>query len=162
MTRILFVCLGNICRSPTVEAVARAEFARARLDVEVDSAGTAGYHVGEAPDPRSIAAGAAFGYDLSPLRARKIVADDFHRFDRVFAMDRDNLRDLRALRPHDGVEPALFLGDDEVPDPYYGDAAGFERVIVLARRGVADLADELRGNARAMRSRDARLPTHRR
>lgn len=148
MTRLLFVCLGNICRSPTVEAVARAEFARAGLRVEVDSAGTAGYHVGEAPDPRSIAAGAAFGYDLAPLRARKIVADDFRRFDRVLAMDRDNLRALRALRPQGGVEPVLFLDDAEVPDPYYGDAAGFERVIMLAREGVAALVAQLRAAGR--------------
>ena len=148
MTRILFVCLGNICRSPTAEAVARAEFARAGLDVEVDSAGTAGYHVGEPPDPRSIAAGAAHGYDLAPLRARKIVADDFRRFDRVLAMDRDNLRDLRALRPHDGVEPALFLDGGDVPDPYYGGADDFARVVMLAREGVAALVDELRGRSR--------------
>lgn len=158
MTRMLFVCLGNICRSPTVEAVARAEFARAGWDVEVDSAGTAGYHVGEPPDPRSIAVGAAHGYDLSPLRARKIAADDFRRFDRVFAMDRDNLRALRALRPHDGVEPELFLGDREVPDPYYGDASGFECVVMLAREGVAALVDELRArkpDAGARRMADA-------
>lgn len=151
MTRILFVCLGNICRSPTVEAVARSEFARAGLEVEVDSAGTADYHVGKPPDPRSIAAGRAHGYDLSPLRARRIVADDFGRFDRVYAMDRDNLRALRALRPRDGVEPALFLKSDDVPDPYYGDASGFERVITLAREGVAALIDELRAREREVR-----------
>ena len=144
MTRILFVCLGNICRSPTVEAVARAEFAHAGLEVEVDSAGTAGYHVGEPPDARSIAAGAEHGYDLAPLRARKIVADDFRRFDHVLAMDRDNLHALRALRPHDGVEPALFLGDEDVPDPYYGNASDFERVVRLAREGVARMVAELR------------------
>ena len=147
MTSILFVCLGNICRSPTIEAVARAEFARAGLDVEVDSAGTAGYHVGEPPDSRSIAAGAAHGYDLAPLRARKIAVEDFRRFDRVFAMDHDNLRDLCALRPHDGVEPALFLRDAEVPDPYYGGAEGFERVVMLAREGVAALVAQLRVRA---------------
>jgi len=153
MTRMLFVCLGNICRSPTVEAVARAEFARAGLDIEVDSAGTAGYHVGEPPDSRSIAAGRAHGYDLSSLRARKIAAADFHRFDRVFAMDRDNLHALCALRLHDGVEPELFLGDREMPDPYYGDASGFDRVVMLAREGVAALiagsrARELEAGAR--------------
>lgn len=148
MTRLLFVCLGNICRSPTVEAVARVEFARAGLGIEVDSAGTAGYHVGEPPDARSIAAGAAQGYDLLPLRARKIATIDFRRFDRVFAMDRDNLRALRALRPHDGVEPELFLGDGEVPDPYYGDASGFDRVVMLAREGVATLIAGLRAQER--------------
>jgi len=148
----LFVCLGNICRSPTVEAVARAEFARAGLDVEVDSAGTADYHVGEPPDSRSIAAGAAQGYDLAPLRARKIVADDFRRFDRVLAMDRDNLRDLRALRPHDGVEPALFLGDGNVPDPYYGGVDDFACVVTLAREGVAALVAELHARHRGVRA----------
>ena len=152
MTRILFVCLGDICRSPSVEAVARVEFARAGLAVEVDSAGTAAYHVGAPPDPRSIKIGAAHGYDLSPLRARKILAEDFHRFDRVLAMDRDNLRDLRALRPHDGVEPALFLADAEVPDPYYGDARDFERVVTLARAGVAALVEELRASGRRLRA----------
>jgi len=158
MTRMLFVCLGNICRSPTVEAVARAEYARAGLDIEVDSAGTAGYHVGEPPDSRSIAAGATHGYDLSPLRARKIAADDFRRFDRMFAMDRDNLGVLRALRPHDGVEPELFLGDRDVPDPYYGDASGFDRVVMLAREGVAALIAGLRAqeiDAGARRIADA-------
>jgi len=155
MTRILFVCLGNICRSPTIEAIARTEFARAGLDVEVDSAGTAGYHVGEPPDPRSIATGAAHGYDLAPLRARRIGADDFRRFDHVLAMDRDNLRALRALRPHDGVEPALFLRDAEVPDPYYGDAEGFAHVVVLAREGVAALVARLRAADREVRAGQA-------
>ena len=157
MTHVLFVCLGNICRSPTAEAVARAEFARAGLDVEVDSAGTTGYHVGAPPDPRSIAAGAALGYDLSRLRARRIVVEDFRRFDRIFAMDRDNLRDLRALRPHDGVEPALFLRDAEVPDPYYGRARDFELVIELARKGIADLVDDLRADAFAASSQGGRF-----
>lgn len=145
MTRILFVCLGNICRSPTLEAVARVEFARAGLAAEVDSAGTAAYHVGEPPDRRSIAAGAAHGYDLSPLRARQIVAADFTRFDRILAADRANLRDLLALRRAHGTEPALFLADAEVPDPYYGGPADFEHVIALAREGMAALIASLRG-----------------
>ncbi len=144
MSRILFVCLGNICRSPTLEAVARVEFARAGLNVEVDSAGTADYHVGEPPDRRSIAAGAMHGYDLSVLRARQIVSVDFTRFDRIFAADRANLRDLERLRPECGTRPALFLGDEEVPDPYYGRDADFERVIALARQGMAALISQMR------------------
>ena len=149
MTRILFVCLGNICRSPTLEAVARVEFARAGLAAELDSAGTADYHVGQPPDPRSISIAAAHGYDLAPLRARQIIAADFTRFDHILAADRANLRDLRALRPGRGTVPALFLGDAEVPDPYYGDAVDFERVIELARRGMADLIANLRGDHNA-------------
>ncbi|MBZ0224076.1 MAG: low molecular weight phosphotyrosine protein phosphatase [Dokdonella sp.] len=144
MSRILFVCLGNICRSPTLEAVARVEFARAGLDVEVDSAGTADYHTGQPPDRRSIAAGAAHGYDLSVLRARQIVSADFTRFDRILAADRANLRDLERLRPERGAQPALFLGGAEVPDPYYGGAADFERVIALARQGMAALISQMR------------------
>lgn len=143
--RILFVCMGNICRSPTVEAVARAEFARAGIQAEVDSAGTEDYHVGEPPDPRSIRAGAAHGYDLSALRARQVVAADFERFDLLLAMDRVNLSALQRLRdPVAGVVPTLFLGDWDLPDPYYGTAADFERVIELARVGIEALMGRLR------------------
>ena len=146
-SRVLFVCMGNICRSPTVEAVARAEFARAGLDAHFDSAGTEDYHVGEPPDPRSIRVGAAHGYDLSALRARQVVPADFERFDLVLAMDRVNLRALQRLRrPGAGVEPSLFLGDRELPDPYYGTAADFERVIELARGGVVALIDRMRAS----------------
>jgi len=142
-SRVLFVCMGNICRSPTVEAVARAEFARAGLDAHFDSAGTEDYHVGEPPDPRSIRVGAAHGYDLAGLRARQVTRSDFERFDLVFAMDRVNLRALQHLR-RTGGEPTLFLGDAELPDPYYGTTADFERVIDLARVGVDALIGRLR------------------
>lgn len=140
----LFVCLGNICRSPTIEAVARAEFARAGLDVEVASAGTADYHIGRGADPRSIAFGKRHGYDLSAHRARQVRREDFEAFDHVLAMDCDNLSALRALAPA-GREPALFLGDAEVPDPYYGGDDGFEEVVALAREGVAAWITRLRG-----------------
>jgi len=147
--RILFVCMGNICRSPTVEAVARAEFALAGIDAEVDSAGTEDYHVGEPPDPRSIRAGAAHGYDLGALRARQVQPADFDRFDFVLAMDRVNLRALqRFRRSAGGTEPTLFLGDEELPDPYYGEAVDFERVIHLARGGVESLVQRLRQSGR--------------
>ena len=150
--RILFICMGNICRSPTVEAVARAEFARAGLTVEVDSAGTEDYHVGAPPDPRSIRIGAAHGYDLSGLRARQVVANDFERFDAMFAMDHANLRALQRMR-RTGVEPSLFLGDAELPDPYYGTTADFERVIELARAGIDALIQRLRASERSAHTR---------
>lgn len=139
-TRVLFVCMGNICRSPSAEAVlrelARREFPQ--LQLSVDSAGTHGYHIGEPPDPRSIAAGRARGYDLAPLRARKVVREDFHRFDWLLAMDDANLARLHDLAPAGSAGRArLFLefaGERvrrDVPDPYYGEAADFELVLDL-------------------------------
>jgi len=152
--RILFVCLGNICRSPTAEAVLRgiAEREAPELQVSVDSAGTAGYHVGEAPDGRSQETGAARGYELAPLRARKVAVGDFERFDLLLAMDRSNYETLRRLAPaalKDRVR--LFLefapesGTEEVPDPYYGGPADFEQVLDLAEAAS-------RGLLRAIRS----------
>jgi protein-tyrosine phosphatase len=122
--RILFVCLGNICRSPTAEGVFRALAAAEGLRVEVDSCGTGGWHAGEPPHPPAIAAAKARGYDLTGLRARQITRADFTRFDRIVVMDRANLRDVRALRPDGGTEPELFLTHApqhgaEVPDPWY-------------------------------------------
>ena len=135
--RILFVCLGNICRSPTVEGVARklAQQEAAHLDLQFDSAGTAGYHIGAAPDPRSMRAAAARGYDISALRARQLHAQDFHRFDLLLAMDVTNLADLRALAPHGLQDRARLFVPQGVPDPYYGDAEGFETVLDLAEHG---------------------------
>ena len=139
--RVLFVCLGNICRSPTAEAVLRGLGAREApgLTLMVDSAGTADYHVGDAPDRRSQAAGAARGYDLSGLRARQVNRDDFTRFDLLLAMDRSNRDVLLALAPPQARERVrLFMtyapesGHQEVPDPYYGGPAGFEQVLDLA------------------------------
>ena len=150
MTRLCFVCLGNICRSPTVEAVARREFARAGLRVEVASAGTADYHIGRGADPRSIRIAAAHGYDLAVHRARQFRAADFAAFDYVLAMDRANLRELQRLAPV-GAMPALFLGDAEVPDPYYGSDADFEQVVALARSGVEAWIARLRRPAGAAR-----------
>ena len=144
----LFVCMGNICRSPTVEAVARAEFARAGFVADVASAGTEDYHVGDPADPRAIAVAEARGYALARHRARQVRADDFERHDFVLAMDRANLRALQRMRPgRGGREPRLFLegtgvqgaGSDalEVPDPYYGGERDFEHVVALARAGIA-------------------------
>lgn len=152
--KILFVCTGNICRSPTAEGVARALFAHAGLDIECDSAGTHDYHAGEAPDPRSQRAALARGYDLSRLRARKIEPGDFQRFDLVLAMDRDHLRLLQRVCPaalHDKIrmflEYAPELGRDEVPDPYYGGEAGFEIVLDLCEAGARGLVGALRAKA---------------
>jgi protein-tyrosine phosphatase len=156
--RVLFVCLGNICRSPTVEAVVRALAAREApdLDLEVDSAGTAGYHVGEPPDPRACQAAARRGYDLSALRARLVEPSDFERFDLILAMDRENLAVLRRRAPsavHERVR--LFLefaphgGQEDLPDPYYGGPNGFEEVLDLVEAAAQGLLAHVRRRARA-------------
>jgi len=139
-TRVLFICMGNICRSPTAEIVfreiARREFPQ--LQLEVDSAGTHSYHVGEPPDPRSIDAAKRRGYDLTPLRARQVTPADFDRFDFLFAMDADNHSRLLAMAPAASaaravrfLEFASYPYERDVPDPYYGDRAAFERVLDL-------------------------------
>lgn len=150
--KILFVCLGNICRSPTVEAVAR-ELARREaphLQLQFDSAGTAGYHIGDPPDRRSQRAAMARGYDLSALRARQLQREDFTRFDLLLAMDDENLSAMRRLAPRDAVDRArLFLSFAPeathrcVPDPYYGEASGFDTVLDLAEHGVRALLHSL-------------------
>jgi protein-tyrosine phosphatase len=149
--RILFICLGNICRSPVVEVVARSEFARAGLDITVASAGTGDYHVGHGADPRAIASARARGYDLTAHRARQLVAADFAAFDAVLAMDNANLRTLAARCPQRyNSKLALFLpfagmaGPEEVPDPYFGEADGFEHVIELARNGAGGLLERFK------------------
>jgi len=139
-TRVLFVCLGNICRSPTAEGVLRDLAAREapQLRLDVDSAGTADYHIGAPPDPRTQSAARARGIDLSGLRARQIEGRDFERFDYILAMDEDNLVQLERLRPRDAhAQLQLFmsyapqLGQREVPDPYYGGPQDFEAVLDL-------------------------------
>ena len=150
--RILFVCMGNICRSPTAEGVARTLAERRGLvpGFEFDSAGTHGYHIGKAPDARASAAAAKRGYDLSPLRARQVNEFDFVRFDRILAMDRDNLELLRKACPEESLgKLGLFLefathhGGDEVPDPYYGGPEGFEHVLDLIEDAAAGLLDRM-------------------
>jgi protein-tyrosine phosphatase len=156
--RILFVCLGNICRSPTAEAVLRALAAREapELVLEVDSAGTAGYHVGQPPDPRTREAAARRGYDLGALRARVVEPADFERFDLILAMDRENLKVLRRRAPtlaHERLR--LFLefapeaAPEDVPDPYYGGPNGFEEVLDLVEAATRGLLAHLRGSPRA-------------
>jgi len=158
--RILFVCMGNICRSPTAEGVFRRLVAERvpGVEIEVDSAGTHDYHVGDPPDPRSIAAAARRGVDLRQLRARLIRDDDFERFDLIIAMDRLNREALLERSPAPFRERIRlfmeFAGDrevEDVPDPYYGGAPGFERVLDLAEEAAAGLLDEVLDRARPRR-----------
>jgi protein-tyrosine phosphatase len=155
--KILFVCLGNICRSPTAEGVFRAVAARDAPDLalEIDSAGTAGYHIGEPPDPRTRQAAHRRGYDLSPLRARVVEPRDFEEFDLILAMDRENLNVLHhRAPPHARERVRLFLEFApeaqvfEVPDPYYGGPNGFEEVLDLVEQASQGLLQHLRERAR--------------
>ncbi len=148
--RVLFVCMGNICRSPLAAAALRAHASEAGLRIEVESAGTHDYHVGEGADPRAIAAGRNRGYDLAGHRARRIVADDFGRCEYVLAMDRANLAYLRRLAPdaYAGrlallLEFAADAGVEEVPDPYYGGAQAFERALDLVDAAMAGFMAQL-------------------
>ncbi len=138
MTSVLFVCLGNICRSPTAEAVFRQKAKQAGLDLVIDSAGTGGWHVGAAPDPRAMEAGEQAGYSFVGQSARKVETSDFARFDYVLAMDKENLRNLETLAPQNySGHLGLFLdfakeySAREVPDPYYGGDDGFKEVVAL-------------------------------
>lgn len=152
---VLFVCLGNICRSPLAEGVFR-HLVRARgLDdrFEIDSAGTGAWHVGDPPDPRSREVAERHGVSLDGQRARQVRPSDFERFDLIVAMDDDNLRALERLRPGPGVESRATVrklrevdpepGDGDVPDPYYGGPGGFDDVYAMVRRSAEALLDEL-------------------
>lgn len=151
--RVLFLCMGNICRSPTAEGVFRriARDEAPDLRLEIDSAGTHDYHVGDPPDPRAIAAAQRRGVDLTPLRARQLDAADFERFDLLLAMDRRNVNDALALAPVHGRERLRLFLDyapeapvREVPDPYYGGADGFEEVLDLVETASRGLLQALR------------------
>nr|WP_221262692.1 low molecular weight protein-tyrosine-phosphatase [Sphingomonas kyeonggiensis] len=133
VTSVLFVCLGNICRSPLAEGALRAAAAHAGIEVEVDSAGTGGWHAGDPPDRRAQAAARRHGTDISGLRARQVRPEDFRRFDFVFALDRQNLRDLQAIAPADASAELGLLMDlvpgregSSVADPYYGEDRDFD------------------------------------
>jgi protein-tyrosine phosphatase len=155
---VLMVCLGNICRSPTAEAVLRVIAAREapELHIHIDSAGTADYHIGEPPDKRSQAAAMRRGYDMSALRARQFERGDFERFDLILAMDQANLADLQRSVPRAQRERVkLFLEfapeaqAREVPDPYYGGPNGFEEVLDLVEAASRGLLKALRERVRA-------------
>jgi protein-tyrosine phosphatase len=152
---ILFVCMGNICRSPTAEGVfrARAEAAGMGPALHLDSAGTHGYHVGGAPDKRSAAFAARRGYDLSAQRARQVGARDFETFDHIYAMDRENLVLLHEACPAQHrhklglfMQFATHAGSDVVPDPYYGSGDGFDLVLDYIEDASDGLLEHLRNN----------------
>lgn len=154
--KVLFVCLGNICRSPTAEGVLRHLAAKEApgLTLEVDSAGTADYHIGAPPDPRSQRAALHRGIDIRSLRARQVAADDFARFDLILAMDAENLRELQAMQPlYSRASLKRFLDYApevevrDVPDPYYGNAAAFETVLDLTTAAARGLLAALQERA---------------
>lgn len=151
---VLFVCMGNICRSPSAHGMVRHHLQQryAQWPVRLDSAGTHGYHIGDPPDQRSIAAAARRGITLDDLRARQVEAEDFHSFDLVLAMDEQNLHALRQLRPDNAraelqlfLEFAPSLDVREVPDPYYGGANGFEHVLDLIEQASEGLLAQIAG-----------------
>ena len=150
---VLFVCMGNICRSPTAQGVFEYLVEEARLGerIHVDSAGTHAYHIGERPDQRATQAAAGRGIDLSRQRARRVESTDFTRFDYVLAMDSSNLEDLVRICPQQHrskirlfLDYAEDLSEREVPDPYYGGHQGFERVLDLIEMGAQALLDDVR------------------
>ncbi|MBL7931514.1 MAG: low molecular weight phosphotyrosine protein phosphatase [Bacteroidia bacterium] len=152
MQKVLFVCLGNICRSPLAEGIMLHLKEKHDLKMEIDSAGTAAYHIGEAPDRRTILNAKKNGVDLSALRARQFSASDFDKFDRIYVMDQSNLNNVLRLaktKAHeektklllDLVEPGQQM---EVPDPYYGGEEGFERVFQLVLSACERLKEELK------------------
>jgi protein-tyrosine phosphatase len=153
MVKVLFVCLGNICRSPTAEGVFRKLVQQEQLleFIEIDSAGTHAYHIGEAPDARAQQAAARRGIDLSQLRGRKATPTDIETFDYVLAMDRDNYENLLAISPdHLSSRVRLFLEfatnrpEEEVPDPYFGGSGGFERVLDMVEEAAEGLLADIR------------------
>ncbi len=151
---VLFVCMGNICRSPSAHGVVRHHLQQryAHWPVTLDSAGTHGYHIGDPPDQRSVQAAARRGIVLDDLRARQVAVEDFHNFDLVLAMDEQNLQALQQIRPDNAraqlrlfLELAPGLDVREVPDPYYGGANGFEHVLDLIEQATEGLLDEIAG-----------------
>ena len=151
---VLFVCLGNICRSPLAEAAFRAEAARIGLDVEVDSAGIGDWHAGEPPDPRARTVAKRHGVDIGFYRARQVSRQDFRRFTHIVALDRENLTALQAMRPADGTAKLSLLLDhvkerkgEAVADPYYGRDADFEVTWADVTEGAKALALRIAGKA---------------
>ena len=154
MTRVLFVCMGNICRSPTAHGIFREQVRQAGLQAEIiiDSAGTHAYHIDEPPDPRSIETAHRYGIDISDLRARQVSAADFVSFDYIFAMDRDNLESLQAQCPKNdqhklSLMRALVGEELDVPDPYYGGDSGFDEVFQMLTAASSALLASLLSDA---------------
>lgn len=152
---VLFVCMGNICRSPTAEGVFRHLVRQENLEsiIQTDSAGTHAYHIGNPPDARALTTAERRGIELQDLRARRVLAEDFDLFDYVLAMDRENYAILSELCPPGSenrlrmfMEFAPHLAIEEVPDPYYGGASGFERVFDMVEEAARGLLDEIRTN----------------
>lgn len=150
---VLFVCLGNICRSPLAEAALRKAAKEAGLDIEIDSAGTGNWHSGEPPDRRAIATAARHGVDITGYRARQVRPADFSRYSHLFAADHQNLADLQAMQPTDATAKLALVLDlvagregEPLTDPYFGDAAGFEEtwadVLAAARALVERIANQ--------------------
>ncbi|MFZ5593174.1 MAG: low molecular weight protein-tyrosine-phosphatase [Pseudomonadota bacterium] len=153
MVKVLFVCMGNICRSPTAEGVFRHLAGQHGLEslVEIDSAGTHAYHIGNPPDRRSQAATLRRGIDISAQQARRVEVADFETFDYILAMDEENIENLHALCPPEHrhkvrlfLEFAPHLGSREVPDPYYGGLSGFERVLDMIEAAAEGLIEEVK------------------
>lgn len=146
---VLFVCLGNICRSPTAEAVFRQKARDANLNVVIDSAGTHGYHIGKAPDKRSQEVGMARGYSFKKIKCRRVDEQDFSKFDYILGMDDRNIEALREKSDseyHDKIRYLLDFtqhDDKEVPDPYYGGKKGFEHVLDLVEQACDGLIKHL-------------------
>ena len=147
---ILFVCLGNICRSPMADGAMQAEADRLGLDLHIDSAGTGSWHIGNPPDPRAIAAAARTGVDISNLRARQVAVEDHYRFTHILALDAQNLADIRAAAPSDGTARVSLLMDlvqgregQAVADPYYGGDEGFDETWADVSAAARALAQQL-------------------